>query len=281
MMSSHVVIYHAGCPDGFTAAWVVWENLYGNDAEYMPAKYGDAPPDVTGRTVLIVDFSYSRDVLLKMHTEAKSLLVLDHHKGAREALEGLPFCTFDMARSGAGMAWDHIRGKKDRPWLVNYVEDRDLWRWALDDSKAVNAWVGIQDFHDDSTDHLPTHAFCNWSRMLAAGSGVAKRNGKPILRFQAQYVANMVRQAQRVSFGGFDNIPLVNCTRPLIDEVLNKLAETSFLAIGWSQEADGRFRYSLRSSKENGNVDVSYLAQAHGGSGHQNAAGFTLDKLLF
>lgn len=59
-------IYHGpGCLDGFGAAWAVWSR-WGDDVEYRAANYGQAPPDVTGKAVLIVDFSYPLETLRAM-----------------------------------------------------------------------------------------------------------------------------------------------------------------------------------------------------------------------
>ena len=77
-------IYHANCMDGFTAAWVVARKVPG--IELVPASYGDAPPDVLGKTVLIVDFSYAKAVLETMAGDARLVVVLDHHKTAEAAL---------------------------------------------------------------------------------------------------------------------------------------------------------------------------------------------------
>ena len=103
-MKTRLVLYHANCMDGFSAAWAVWKKFGDADTEYLPAKYGDAPPDVTDRDVVIVDFSYKRDVMLTLNRAANQLLCLDHHKTAEADLKDLPFARFDMERSGAGMA---------------------------------------------------------------------------------------------------------------------------------------------------------------------------------
>lgn len=42
MMKTYV-LYHAHCADGFGAAYAAWLKL-GNDAQYVPVKYGDPPP---------------------------------------------------------------------------------------------------------------------------------------------------------------------------------------------------------------------------------------------
>jgi uncharacterized protein len=52
---SKLVLYHANCADGFTAAWIA-HGVFGDDAEYVPVQYGQAPPDVRGRDVFILDW---------------------------------------------------------------------------------------------------------------------------------------------------------------------------------------------------------------------------------
>lgn len=262
-----LVIYHANCIDGFTAAWAAWLK-YGDEAEYLPASYGDAPPDVTGRTVLVVDFSYPRDVMIKMNAQAHSLLVLDHHKTAQAALDGLAFATFDMARSGAGLAWDCLHPEKKRLWLIDYVEDRDLWRWALPESKEVNAWISA----------CKRESFIDWSELSSTPSVEVIANGKAVLAYIDRYVSEMTEQARVISFEGYA-VPCVNAPYICISELVGKLAETAPFAIGWSQRTDGFYAYSLRSRAPDG-VDVSEIAKRFGGGGHRHSAGFVLPEAL-
>jgi hypothetical protein len=265
-MTKRLVIYHANCIDGYTAAWAAWLK-YGDEAEYRPASYGDAPPDVTGRHVLVVDFSYPRDVMSKMNDEALTLSVFDHHKTAQAALDGLNFATFDMARSGAGLTWD-ILHRKGRPWLIDYVEDRDLWRWALRDSKEINAWISAckRDNFDD------------WSMLEKAGDQAARARGEAVLTFIDRYVSEMVEQSRLVEFEG-RRIPIVNAPYINISELVGKLAESAPFALGWFQRADGLYAYSLRSRGVDG-IDVSEIAKKYGGGGHRNSAGFALAERL-
>src|SRR3990167_9491025 len=43
-MKNIVVIYHGKCPDGFSAAWIAWKK-FGDDAEYIPGRHGEIPPE--------------------------------------------------------------------------------------------------------------------------------------------------------------------------------------------------------------------------------------------
>src|SRR5271165_1552709 len=79
-----LVIYHGNCQDGFCAAWAVW--VCHPDWEFYPAKHGDAPPDVAGRIVYMLDFSYKKDVIMAMAAVAEEILILDHHKTAEAEL---------------------------------------------------------------------------------------------------------------------------------------------------------------------------------------------------
>jgi hypothetical protein len=256
-----IVIYHGPpCCDGFTAAWVAWLK-YGDAATtYVPAQYGDAPPDVSGADVLILDFSYPRDALIAMHKQAASLLVIDHHRTALDALRGAPFARFDVDRSGAGLAWDHLHGGT-RPLLVDYVEDRDLWRWRMPTSREINAWIGCQ-----------PHDFDTWTYLrdlIAISPKCAFDRGTGVVAVVGPYVLEQAKQAIIVTFEGHQ-VPVVNTTFA-IDELLNHLATGAPFAIGWHQRKDGRYAYSLRSV---GDFDVSEIARKHGGGGHKNAAGF-------
>lgn len=262
-----IVIYHANCIDGFTAAYVAWCE-YGGDAVYVPAQYGEPPPEVVGKDVLVVDFSYPRTTLEKMAAEAKSIRVLDHHKTAEADLSGLPFCTFDMLRSGAGLAWDELHGG-ERPALVDYVEDRDLWNWKLPDSREVSAW--LSSFKPDF------HVWETLAGVLQNDRPVAVGQGTAILRALNGYVDSLSQKYAVHPIGGHA-VPVINTTHA-ISELVGQLASLTGVpfAAGWFQRHDGKFVYSLRSR---GDFDVSEVAKRFGGGGHKNAAGFTVDALV-
>ena len=56
--SVNLVIFHANCNDGFGAAYSAWK-LLGNRCEYIACAHGETPPDVTGKKVAILDYSFS------------------------------------------------------------------------------------------------------------------------------------------------------------------------------------------------------------------------------
>ena len=134
-------IYHGGCDDGFGSTYVV--NKYFDGAvDFHFGIYQDPPPDCTDREVLIVDFSYKREVMEEIAGVAEIVTVLDHHKSAEAELQPLLDSRliegeFDMNRSGAMMTWDFFYPATDPPWLLEYIQDRDLWRKELPDNNEV------------------------------------------------------------------------------------------------------------------------------------------------
>jgi len=67
----------------------VYKEVYlPDDLEFHAGVYQNPPPDVTGKDVILVDFSYKRPILDEMKSKAASILILDHHKTAMEDLQG-------------------------------------------------------------------------------------------------------------------------------------------------------------------------------------------------
>ena len=73
--SINCIIYHADCTDGFGAAYSAWKCL-GNRAEYHACKHGTPPPDVKGKVVAILDFSYDNTTTKKMIKEFPNSICL-------------------------------------------------------------------------------------------------------------------------------------------------------------------------------------------------------------
>lgn len=258
MIKQTLVLYHAGCPDGFCAAWAF--RKFNPDAEFMPVRHGDPPPDVKDRSVVILDFSYKRNILFKMAEEAYDLILLDHHKTAKEDLEGLDFCKFDMEKSGAKLTWDKFLPLIPMHWLVHYTEDRDLWLWRLPESKEVSASIASY-----------PRTFEAWDILAKIKVDDVALEGKAILRYKNQLVTHAVAGAIETELDGH-KILVANCSSPdILSEVGGELARGRPFGACW-HVSNGKKKWSLRSRDEG--VDVSQIAKKHGGGGHRNAAGF-------
>jgi len=292
-MTKPLCIYHANCADGMTAAWAVMRALGHDRVDFFPGEYQRLPPPVYDRDVILVDFSYKRHVLRDMTPLAKSILILDHHKSAQEELEGLPTAPqcyaewrarleegdnpsvaalFDMNRSGAGITWDFFHpAPLPRPALVDYVEDRDLWRFALPESREINAAVGSYELSLHQMDMLHSilsgDISCGTRHELVVG-------GRAILRKNARDLEQILSTTtRRMTIGGVQ-VEVANLPFSMTSDGANILANRSIVgfAASYADTEKGRV-FSLRSV---GGYDVSKIAEAYGGGGHAKAAGFTM-----
>lgn len=302
MTAPIIVIYHGNCADGFGAAWAARRKL-GDTARYYAATHQDPPPDVTGLGVVLVDFAYKRDVLREMAKTARSILVLDHHKTAAEDLtedrstsNGAPiwrlenysgrltwerhladvyqdwcecvtlatiYAYFDMNRSGAGIAWDFFHPGEPRPALISHIEDRDLWRFALPQTREIQANVFSHPYDFDA-----------WDVLMAADPASLAIEGAAIERKHHKDVAELVGVTKRrMQIGGVE-VWAANLPYTLTSDAGHLMCEGGepFAACYWDTP-EGRV-FSLRSRE--GGADVSAIAKSYGGGGHEHAAGFRL-----
>lgn len=266
-------IYHGNCADGFGAAWVIRRWLGQQSVDFHPGVYQDPPPDVTDREVILVDFSYKRPVLLKMAETAKSITVIDHHKTAQKDLEGIEdearerglapvMVDFDMGHSGAMLAWRHCFADDLPPPLLYHIEDRDLWRFELPQTREIQAALFSYpyDFHI-------------WDRLMYADTAELAADGAAILRAHDKNVAELVRRNQRkLNIGGYV-VPCLNAPYFFTSDAGHMMAQNAPFACCYWDTPEGTV-YSLRSHDDG--VDVSEVAAKYGGGGHRNAAGFRL-----
>ena len=77
--------YHAGCPDGFGAAWSVWRAWRGR-GRYVPRGHDDAldAGAHAGEIVAFVDIAPHNELLRALAETAAQVIVLDHHLSARD-----------------------------------------------------------------------------------------------------------------------------------------------------------------------------------------------------
>jgi len=261
--SNVVVIYHENCADGFTAAWVA-RGRFGDAARYIPCSYGDdVPGGLDGKNVYILDFSFSREKLIKLSESAARLVVLDHHKTAQAELSDLEFAAFDMNKSGASMAWEYFNTGKEKPLLIRYVEDRDLWRNSLPNCNEIRAVIESTDFDFNAFDRL----FFDMSLRLES----VVESGRSMMKYKEFCIRTLMKKACDMEIDGHI-VPSVNS--PIWQsEIGNWLCEmTDKFSCVWYRNEKGEHIYSLRSTDSL--MDVSAVAKNLGGGGHRNAAGF-------
>lgn len=261
-------LYHGGCYDGFGAAYAAWRAL-GDGGQYIPVSHGEDPPwdrFNTSYDVVIADFCYPLDVSLRIQKLSKSLLVIDHHKTAAEALEGQDFAIFDQTQSGAALVWRHFHNNTTPPTLLQYIQDADLWKWALPASREIN--MALRSYPME---------FRVWQALTREVTTRLAKEGKILYRNHKQMIDSLAKNFRWMKIKGY-LVPVVNAPKELGSDIGNRLCQMKadgqsvpFAAYYFDH---GHMRsWGLRSV---GSFDVSAVAKKLGGGGHKNAAGFEM-----
>ena len=262
-------IYHGNCLDGYGAAWAV-RNALGESVEFYKGVHQQPPPDVNGRDVFLVDFSYKKKVLEDMLKTAASVTILDHHVSAEEDLSELLKVgkikgLFDMNKSGAMLAWQWFNPDQPPPVLIKYIQDRDLWLFKLDGSREINAALSSYPFD-----------FKVWDKLMASKKNelkALKRDGEAIERKLQKDIKELIASGvRRMLIAGYD-VPVLNASSAYVSDAGHIMSDGEAFAACYWDHPDGR-SFSLRSA-ENG-IDVAEVAKKYGGGGHKKAAGFTV-----
>lgn len=292
-----LVIYHANCADGFSAAWCFHHHakLTGAQCSFYPGVYQKDPPNCTGRDVYMVDFSYKPEVLKRILKVANSVTIIDHHKSAVEAIMGdqelseligltsanflgaedTPFYfIYDMNKSGATLAWDYLFGEDDkyatkRPLLLGHIEDRDLWKFKLAGTREISANVFSYEYTFENWDKLMAADQTELLQITAAGAAIERKHHKDIKEFLSANTYHM-------AIAGYI-VPAANLPYFYSSDAAHAMAKAYqngeiFAACYWDTPTGRTF--SLRSC-DNG-MDVSVIAARYGGGGHKHAAGFSI-----
>ncbi|MEE2678545.1 MAG: hypothetical protein VX546_08220 [Myxococcota bacterium] len=270
-----VCYFHAGCPDGFGAAWATWR-AWGEEGRYVA--YGHYDPidgrRHEGQLVCFVDIAPPNESIRELAESTARLVVLDHHVSARDRFEAEPgvenmlaslphHIEFDLEHSGAMLAWRHFHPDTPPPDLLRYVEDQDLWNWKLPRSEEVNAAIGSypQDFEA-------------WSKLAARPVEELAEEGAPIVRAQRIEILRALTHAHPVAIGT-DRIEATNASNQR-SFIGHELAKRNAYGRPWGlvYRVNGdRVDATLYSI---GDVEVVSIAERYGGGGHRNAAGFSV-----
>ncbi len=272
---ARVCFYHAGCPDGFGAAWAV-RRAWGDSARYQARGHDDPVParEHEGDLVVFVDIAPPNEPLRELSEVAAQVVILDHHISSRDRLrsdlalvnaldDAGHRVVFDLERSGAALAWHAFHAESDLPDLLAYVEDQDLWNWKLPRSREVNAAIGSYPRRFEVWDDLAERP---WEKLAAEGD--------PIVRSERREIERALQGVHPLHIDG-RRIEAVN-SRYVRSHIGHSLAERAAFGepVGCVYRLAGdRVDASLYSI---GEFDVSRIASSFGGGGHRNAAGFSV-----
>jgi hypothetical protein len=289
----NMVLFHGNCPDGMAAAFAAYRRL-GDTVVYIGIEHGintTLPEEVDGQNVAILDFSFNTKIMAELEARSRSCIVLDHHHSAMTSLEEVAESdkVFEMKMSGCTIAWDFFHGDEPVPLLFRYLEDKDIWRWALHNSKEFSAGQSAELPVGVGT--VNPAVFAKWDEVLNGGDAALRtiiNIGKNIIQYEDTIIKPLVRGAQlrRLKLAPTEAAYFTNST-VLASRVGNALAErgreegVGYAIVGVYNAKGRRWNLSLRSlfgRKDAPDAsDVAEIAKRYGGGGHQAAAGLCVE----
>jgi oligoribonuclease NrnB/cAMP/cGMP phosphodiesterase (DHH superfamily) len=275
-----IVVYHANCRDGQGALYAAqrFYAMCGHEVEYIPWNYGmGLPPrlhkeDGADDIVDLLDFSFAMSDMIALCSRFLKVTLLDHHESAINALTYFSHPhlekVLDPGRSGASIAWSHYFPNEPMPKVLSYIEDHDLWRFRLPDSKVVREWMSLY----SRNGHEPIEQM---EDMLTNEYETVVREGLAVQKCNTSRIGALIRRRTRIN--------LTNYTCGLLN-VVTDISETGAAMLALYTELDFSLtyfddfpanvrRFSMR-SRNGSDVLVNRLAEAMGGGGHPHAAGF-------
>jgi len=277
--------------DGLASAAIVRKahaKQHIGNIKFVKCTYGDAiAEDVKDKNVVIVDFSFPKDVMQQLIDDASFVVWIDHHE---TAMRTLPEMWHDsniagkraIDKAACELAWEYYFPGESMPHAVKLIGDRDMWRFAFKETKAFCecAMLKLTCPERSAWSELLDQAATDAHDLCLSGSLMTKwcEAGKYLLEAKQQRIEKAFRDGHDTMFHGYKT-RMINSNNDVSDIGDYCVVDKEYdIALIYSYR-DDKWVCSLRSAT----VDVSKLAEEHGGGGHEHAAGFCLlcDKVLF
>uniref|UniRef100_A0A2P2IKV3 Uncharacterized protein LOC105142034 n=1 Tax=Rhizophora mucronata TaxID=61149 RepID=A0A2P2IKV3_RHIMU len=324
---SAAVLYHYPCPDGafaalaahlyFTAPCVSSSALFFPNPVYKPITPDQLPLDQLTH-VYLLDFVGPPGFVHRLSSLVDRVVVLDHHKTAMEmlggggngriAVAGKVCKVIDIDRSGATIAYDYFKEKlsaftsnsnnshsvsglisefeRVRP-IFKYIEDGDLWRWRLENSKAFSS--GLKDLNIEFNVQLNPSLF---DQLLSLDLKATISQGISSLSKKQKLIDDTLDQSYEIALGGgafghclaVDADSVSELRSELGHQLATKSRDLKLRRIGavvyrvQELENDQLLKISLRSLEKE---DTTPISQEFGGGGHKNASSFIIGSAEF
>lgn len=288
--------YHAHCPDGAMCNYIATaaSKVSRTSLSTFPVTYMSEyewefflreGQFKENEEICFADFTPPLNVMCKILDSGARLTVIDHHQTALVDIQraevyaretgGIFTYRFDSTRCGSAILWEFVTGT-EAPMIVKYVQDRDLWKWELPESKEFSeGFYSISLSNPERViEALLDKMMFNGYSLVGADVGDCIKVGRILLKSKQDQVLGACSDKKRITFGQFLNYDVAMiCSSTNISEIGNQLClqyPIDFAIVYF--DFSGYRKFSLRSV---GDFDVSAIAaRFKGGGGHKNAAGF-------
>jgi oligoribonuclease NrnB/cAMP/cGMP phosphodiesterase (DHH superfamily) len=270
------ICFHHNDPDGHASGAIVKYAL-GDSVTLIESDYDGTPIpwDLVEKAeqVIVTDFSFPVDVMKRL-ADGRELVWIDHHKSAMLEFEGIaddwPGIR-DIFEAACVLTWKYFFPKRPVPRAIVLIGDRDIWRWAEEDTGAFNESVYNQDHNANNADF--------WKPLFDDNQAVLAKmieEGAWLREISLRRVDHMMAaRSFEVRFEAHNTL-VVN-TRGNGDVGnygRDRGYEIVYTYVDEMQAGGLTTVVTLYSNK----IDVSVIAKRFGGGGHAGAAGFSFPR---
>lgn len=269
----------------------------------------------------LLDFVGPEGFAVELCSKVKEVVILDHHKTAHEALSKKCLCpsnmilNIDMDRCGATLAYDYFTRKFDSftssdfnhtstrkeqdvalalvpindllriELLFNYIEDGDLWKWNLPNSKAFSSGLRHKEIDYNASTNPKL-----FEQLLSLDPADIIDDGERLLSLSHIHIDEAIQKSFPINLG---EGKFGQCLAVQDDDVAylrsdlgHQLAAKSLslglrpigaVAYGIREVDPCMIKVSLRSIGE----DTTVISQTYGGGGHRGASSFMISREEF
>jgi oligoribonuclease NrnB/cAMP/cGMP phosphodiesterase (DHH superfamily) len=291
--------------DGMFSAWCFWKRnpdillhpaIYSKnenkdpDFDQLVKKIGNSKPQV-----YVADFSYSKYKINKLKEISSYFCLLDHHDTAFSQLQDVSHCYFDLSQSGSMLSYKYNfprQNDNEIPFIFQYVQDYDLWKFKLPYSKEINA--GLQKYiHSNARrregilkqfkkiDELVTLSQEELNKKFYNdGKNILEEKQRKVIEESLKSKSGFFKSETGMSY----NVKIIETRfdpNTLGNYICTNDTDCDFALIFYKNDKENNFKCSLRSSKDH--VHVGEIAKqlslkagnVGGGGGHPKASGFS------
>jgi oligoribonuclease NrnB/cAMP/cGMP phosphodiesterase (DHH superfamily) len=272
---SHTICLHHNDTDGRASAAIVRKAL-GSDVWLCEMDYGDSLPlerILSADHIVLVDFSLPKEEMIQL-ASYHQFTWIDHHKSAIEELADVSQTwagTRDTNEAACVLTWLYLLPHIPVPHSIKLIGDRDIWRWAEEDTGAFNEGLFQLDTRP-LNDSL-------WNPLLEDDRGMLEQiiqHGKVLRTARLKDIRRTIHgRGFTASIEGHHALVVNQRGSGDLGQQIRDLGyEMAYCYIDNYHQGEITTFVTLYSSS----VDVSILAQQFGGGGHEGAAGFHFQR---
>lgn len=268
-----VVYYHGKCSDGFGCAMILYHYYAtkfsverAKEIKFLPYFHSKPFIDfklITGKCVLMLDFSPPLKLFQHVVKRAKFIKIIDHHPNTVNIPE--KYRILDTTKAAVEITWERFF-KTKLPKFLKYIAKRDMGDFSSEKGMSFCKYLDSQPQVFHIWRKYLDEVYVKEALSLSAGWNARDK----ILMYSLMNSVSFTIYEIDDEYCIAASINTILFRSELGDRLMKKYPFIDF-AILWSYSARfGQTSISLRSDDDH--TDVNDIARYHGGGGHRNAS---------